>query len=116
MSFANPTPLRIGATGTLNGWRVRVAGRVVLGVRDGGETYYWNEYNLVDDQGEIAAQAPLALRASKRLLASLHGEGMWEGPALDRVGEEFDALARSEDAAEALAAFAAKRTPVWRSR
>jgi len=54
MSFANPTPLRIGATGTLNGWRVRVAGRVVLGVRDGGETYYWNEYNLVDDQGTSA--------------------------------------------------------------
>lgn len=54
MSFANPTPLRIGATGALNGWRVRVAGRVVLGVRDGGETYYWNEYNLVDDQGTSA--------------------------------------------------------------
>jgi hypothetical protein len=54
MSFANPTPLRIGATGTLNGWRVRVAGRVVLGVRDGGETYYWNEYNLAGDQGTSA--------------------------------------------------------------
>lgn len=51
MSFANPTPLRLGATGTLNGWRVRVAGRVVLGVEDGAETYYWNEYHLVDDAG-----------------------------------------------------------------
>lgn len=54
MSHANPTPLRIGATGTLNGWRVRVAGRVVLGVSEGGETYYWNEFNLVDDSGNSA--------------------------------------------------------------
>jgi hypothetical protein len=54
MSHANPTPLRIGASGTLNGWRVTVAGRVVLGVRDGGETYYWNEFNLVDDTGNAA--------------------------------------------------------------
>ncbi len=54
MSYANSTPLRIGATGTLNGWRVRVAGRVVLGVSEGGETYYWNEFNLVDDSGNSA--------------------------------------------------------------
>lgn len=54
MSHANPTPLRLGATGALNGWRVRIAGRVVLGVRDGGETYYWNEFNLVDDAGASA--------------------------------------------------------------
>jgi hypothetical protein len=54
MSFANPTRLRIGASGTLNGWRVRVAGRVVLGVSEGGETYYWNEFNLADDSGNSA--------------------------------------------------------------
>jgi hypothetical protein len=54
MSYDNPTPLRIGASGTLNGWSVRVAGRLVMGMEDGGETYYWNEFNLVDDAGNSA--------------------------------------------------------------
>lgn len=54
MSFENPTPLRIGASGTLNGWRVRVAGRLVMGMEEGGETYYWNEFHLVDDSGNSA--------------------------------------------------------------
>lgn len=54
MSYENPTPLRIGSSGTLNGWRVRVAGRLVLGVEDGGETYYWNEFMLDDDAGNFA--------------------------------------------------------------
>lgn len=54
MSTANPTPLRVGATGALNGWRVRVAGRVVLGVEIDGETYHWNEFNLVDGFGRSA--------------------------------------------------------------
>lgn len=54
MSSENPTPLRVGATGALNGWRVRVAGRVVLGVEIDGETYHWNEFNLVDGFGRSA--------------------------------------------------------------
>lgn len=54
MSIANPTPLRVGAAGALNGWRVRVAGRVVLGVEIDGATYYWNEFNLVDGFGRSA--------------------------------------------------------------
>jgi hypothetical protein len=54
MSYANPTPLRLGATGTLGGQRFRVAGRVVMGMDDEGETYYWNEYHLVDDAGASA--------------------------------------------------------------
>ena len=52
MSFANPTPLHIGMTGTLAGKTYRVAGRVVMGMEDAGETYYWNEFNLVTDEGE----------------------------------------------------------------
>lgn len=52
MSFANPTPLRIGMSGTLGGRRFRVAGRVVMGMEEGGETYYWNEFNLVDERGD----------------------------------------------------------------
>ncbi|MEO6569133.1 MAG: DUF4178 domain-containing protein [Opitutaceae bacterium] len=51
MSFENPTALSVGMTGTLDGWRTRVAGRVVLGMDEGGETYYWNEFNLVDASG-----------------------------------------------------------------
>jgi len=51
MSFANPTPLHIGMSGTLGGRRYRVAGRVVMGMEDEGETYYWNEFNLVGDDG-----------------------------------------------------------------
>jgi hypothetical protein len=51
MSFANPTPLRVGARGTLHGWSVTVTGRVVLGVEIDGETYYWNEYYLMGDSG-----------------------------------------------------------------
>ena len=52
MSFANPTPIKVGMTGTFNGRRYRVAGRVVMGMDDGGETYYWNEFNLVSDDGQ----------------------------------------------------------------
>ncbi|MEO6245341.1 MAG: DUF4178 domain-containing protein [Opitutaceae bacterium] len=54
MNSENPTPLRVGATGTLNGWRERVAGRVVLGVEIDGETYTWNEFHLVDHSGNSA--------------------------------------------------------------
>jgi len=54
MSFANPTPIRIGMTGAFDNRQYRVAGRVVMGMEDGGETYYWNEFNLVSDGGESA--------------------------------------------------------------
>lgn len=51
MSYANPTSLRVGARGSLHGWQVRVAGRLVLGVEIEGETYYWNEFHLIGDNG-----------------------------------------------------------------
>jgi hypothetical protein len=51
MSYENPTALRLGMTGTLNGWQTRVVGRVVLGMEEGGEIYYWNEFNLADNSG-----------------------------------------------------------------
>lgn len=51
MSFENPTPLVVGATGTLDGRHVRVAGRVVMGMEERGETYVWNEFNVVDSFG-----------------------------------------------------------------
>lgn len=51
MSYDNPTPLQVGARGTLHGWTMTVVGRVVLGVELDGERYYWNEFNLVDAEG-----------------------------------------------------------------
>jgi hypothetical protein len=54
MDFANPTSLRIGMSGVLAGKRYRVAGRIVMGMDDAGATYYWNEFNLVNDEGEVA--------------------------------------------------------------
>ncbi|MBP9902514.1 MAG: DUF4178 domain-containing protein [Verrucomicrobia subdivision 3 bacterium] len=52
MNFANPTPIKVGMAGTFSGRRFRVAGRVVMGMDEGGETYYWNEFNLVADDGQ----------------------------------------------------------------
>ncbi len=53
-NYVNPTALTLGKTGTLCGVRYRVVGRVVLGVEEDGETYYWNEFNLLDDSGQSA--------------------------------------------------------------
>lgn len=41
-------------SGTLAGRRYRVLGRVVMGMEEAGETYYWNEFNLVNDEGKSA--------------------------------------------------------------
>jgi hypothetical protein len=54
MSFENPTRLRIGMHGNFGGKDYRVIGRVVLGESEDGETYYWNEFNLVARPGEEA--------------------------------------------------------------
>ena len=52
MSFVNPTPIQLGMTGTFSGTQYRVVGRVVMGVMQGGEIYYWNEFNLEPEAGE----------------------------------------------------------------
>ena len=54
LSYRNPTPIRIGMTGKIAGKQYRVVGRVVLGEEEGGEIYYWNEFNLESDGGEAA--------------------------------------------------------------
>lgn len=52
MSYENPTALRLGQSGTIDGRRFTVRGRVVMSmVADDGETYTWEEFNLVDDAG-----------------------------------------------------------------
>jgi hypothetical protein len=54
MSFENPTRLRIGMHGNFAGKDYRVAGRVVMGETEGGETYYWNEFDLESTDGSYA--------------------------------------------------------------
>jgi hypothetical protein len=54
MSFENPTRLRIGMHGNFAGKDYRLIGRVVMGVTDDGETYYWNEFNLECKDGTSA--------------------------------------------------------------
>ena len=54
MSFENPTLLRVGMYGNFAGRDYRVAGRVVMGETEGGETYYWNEFNLESTDGRYA--------------------------------------------------------------
>ncbi len=54
MSFANPTHLLLGMHGNFAGKDYRVVGRVVMGETEGGETYYWNEFNLEASDGSYA--------------------------------------------------------------
>src|SRR5436190_8171377 len=54
MNLPNRTPIHAGMAGEFFGKRYRVKGRVVLGENEGGQTYYWTEFNLVDDKDESA--------------------------------------------------------------
>jgi enoyl-CoA hydratase len=63
---------------------------------------------------ELAANAPLALIASKRIL-----EAQWDWPseeAFVRQRAISEPVFASEDAREGAAAFAERRAPVWRGR
>jgi enoyl-CoA hydratase len=62
----------------------------------------------------IAANGPLALAASKRILVEAPG---WdEGEVWQRQGEIAGPVFGSEDAREGATAFAEKRDPVWKNR
>jgi crotonobetainyl-CoA hydratase len=61
----------------------------------------------------VAANAPLALRASKRIMIRGAGSSDWSPEAWELNGEEFAAVGGSMDAREGASAFAEKRTPVW---
>jgi enoyl-CoA hydratase len=61
--------------------------------------------------GEVAANGPLAVAASKRIVASVSGwpeDEMWE-----RQAEIAAPVSASKDAIEGATAFAEKRAPVW---
>jgi enoyl-CoA hydratase len=79
---------------------------------------------VVDDGGalaaalelaaEVAANAPLALRATKQILDE---QDAWDGDDFwARQGEIAGPVIVSEDAREGAVAFAEKRPPVWRAR
>lgn len=63
---------------------------------------------------EIDANAPLAVRASKRILRQSSGQTETEAFAAQRAIAE--PVLRSEDAAEGARAFAEKRPPNWQGR
>jgi len=63
---------------------------------------------------EIAANGPLAVRASKRIMRE--SEGRSEEASFAAQGAVAQPVFESEDAREGATAFAEKRAPVWRGR
>jgi enoyl-CoA hydratase len=63
---------------------------------------------------EIAAQAPMAVRSAKAAVNAAYERSLTDGIALER--DAFTDLFDTEDQAEGMAAFLAKRTPRWTGR
>ncbi|MGM7672198.1 crotonase/enoyl-CoA hydratase family protein [Microbacterium sp. A93] len=61
----------------------------------------------------IASNAPLAVQASKRILAYAHAAPMWDLTDWSLVSEQASAVFASRDALEGSAAFTEKREPKW---
>jgi crotonobetainyl-CoA hydratase len=71
----------------------------------------------LDLAGAICANAPLAVRASKRIANGiLDGDVSSEASSWEQSRAEGAALMRSDDAQEGPRAFAEKRTPIWQGR
>jgi hypothetical protein len=50
--FQNATPLRVGMKATFDGKDYRLRARLVLGMEEDGETYYWDEFEMVAANGD----------------------------------------------------------------
>lgn len=107
----------------------KIGAQLVLTGRpiDAAEAARWGLVNRVvaDDElldaaldlaGAIAANAPLAVRVTKQLLADLATESIWEAEAFERATTAFEQVMASDDAAEGARAFAEKRPPRWTGR
>jgi enoyl-CoA hydratase len=68
----------------------------------------------LDYAARIAANGPLAVAASKRIVVA--AQDWSEEEAWQRQGEIAGPVMTSEDAREGATAFAEKRPPVWRAR
>ncbi|MFC4372833.1 crotonase/enoyl-CoA hydratase family protein [Nocardia halotolerans] len=66
--------------------------------------------------GRIAANAPLAVQASKRLAMGLVDGRLADDDAWEHTDREIATVAMTEDVREGLLAFAQKRTPHWQAR
>ena len=92
---------------------------------DAEEAHRWGLVNRLTEPGgaldgaralarEVAAGAPMAVAASKRIAG--RADGWPVGEIWDRQDAILEDIAASEDAAEGAAAFAEKRAPAWRGR
>lgn len=64
----------------------------------------------------IAANAPLAVQASKRVVRALGQRSLWQDEPWDLLRDELRVLRATSDAAEGLRAFAEKRPPRFTGR
>ena len=101
MSRENPTALQVGMSGQLDGRRFTVRGRVVMSMEaDDGETYYWQEFNLVDAGGsavtlvwEETEEGPkwkwFTLYAQRQPLTAAEAAQMTEGDNVQFEGRQI---------------------------
>jgi crotonobetainyl-CoA hydratase len=61
----------------------------------------------------IAANGPIGVRATKRILRDLATESTWTKSAWDRLQAELDGVFGSNEAREGVRAFLEKRPPAW---
>lgn len=86
--------------------------------------FQWGLVNSVVDDAQldeaalslaetIAANAPLAVQATKRIMYNNEHRSVWDASSWIPIQDEFDAVFESADAAEGALAFVEKRPPVW---